>query len=312
MRAQNDDGPVLKPKKAPVRQPGVANVTLLVMCDLTCDWRLDGEPKGRIPAGESAKAKVDIGEHIIDAATEDGSDHVQILKEIKDSGQRIIKVELKTVREARLKSEQEHTGSKETLQQSASLEKTAQSQKSEAPALTPSTNVPEVEAPPRTGGNREQQTSPARRNITAGEDVPNQYQTGANAGGISSDIVTPAAKQAMVRVIFKERFALLTYLTVSCDGTQLVKKLANKRFIEVELPSGLHTFTVNDSHGFNHKGKLDVSLAPGEEIALRAELKATQGRGWWILDITPQEEAKEMLSDIRREEGLIVLRTPHQ
>ena len=38
--AQQDEGPVLKPKKSPTRPAPTA--TLLVMCDLACNWKLDG------------------------------------------------------------------------------------------------------------------------------------------------------------------------------------------------------------------------------------------------------------------------------
>jgi hypothetical protein len=48
-----------------------AGATLLVMCDLACDWKLDGEAKGLIDAGGSAKAKVEFGQHLVIATTEE-------------------------------------------------------------------------------------------------------------------------------------------------------------------------------------------------------------------------------------------------
>ena len=51
--AQQDEGPILRPKKPPAKP---AAATLLAMCDLACNWKLDGEAKGHIDAGGSAKA----------------------------------------------------------------------------------------------------------------------------------------------------------------------------------------------------------------------------------------------------------------
>lgn len=41
--AQQDEGPVLKPNK-PAMRP--TSATLLVMCDLACNWKLGGDTKG--------------------------------------------------------------------------------------------------------------------------------------------------------------------------------------------------------------------------------------------------------------------------
>jgi hypothetical protein len=99
--SQQDEGPILRPKPKP------ASATLLVMCDLACNWKLDGEVKGRIEAGGSAKAKVELGQHVVVAATEDGADQVKQLSEIKANGQTIVSIELEPVRDARLKAEKE-------------------------------------------------------------------------------------------------------------------------------------------------------------------------------------------------------------
>ena len=85
----------------------VAAATLLVLCDLACDWKLNGEAKGRIDAEGSAKAKVELGQHVVVAATEDGADLVKLLSEVKSSGQTVVSIELKPVRDARLKAEQQ-------------------------------------------------------------------------------------------------------------------------------------------------------------------------------------------------------------
>ena len=41
--SQQDEGPILRPRK-PLAKP--AGATLLVTCDLTCNWKLDGVAKG--------------------------------------------------------------------------------------------------------------------------------------------------------------------------------------------------------------------------------------------------------------------------
>jgi hypothetical protein len=84
-----------------------AGATLLVMCDMACDWKLDGEAKGRIEAGGSARTKVEIGQHLVAAATEDGADQVKQLSEVKAEGQTVVSLELKPVRDTRLKARQE-------------------------------------------------------------------------------------------------------------------------------------------------------------------------------------------------------------
>jgi hypothetical protein len=102
--SQQDEGPILLPKPQP---KSVASATLLVMCDLACNWKLDGEARGRIEAGASAKAKVKFGEHMVVATTEDGADQVQQFSEVKTGGQTVVSIELMPVRDARLKAEQQ-------------------------------------------------------------------------------------------------------------------------------------------------------------------------------------------------------------
>jgi TPR repeat protein len=98
--AQQEDGPILKPKPR-------AAATLLVMCDLACNWKLDGEAKGHMDAGRSAKAKVELGQHILAAVTDDGLDKVEKDIEIKTAGQTIFRVVLQPVRNDRLQAQQD-------------------------------------------------------------------------------------------------------------------------------------------------------------------------------------------------------------
>lgn len=101
--AQQDDVPILRPKK-PQPKPTVA--TMLVMCDLACNWKLDGEAKGHIDAGDSATVRVHPSQHLVVAVTEDGLDQAQQIVEVEERGQTVTAIELKPVREARLKAEQ--------------------------------------------------------------------------------------------------------------------------------------------------------------------------------------------------------------
>jgi hypothetical protein len=121
-----DEGPVLKPKPK-TQQP--AGATLLVMCDLACNWKLDGEVKGRIEAGAAAKVKVELGQHILVAITEDGADQVKQLSEVKNTGQTVVSLELQPVRDARLAAkevtrarEQQQNQAKELYEQKQYVE----------------------------------------------------------------------------------------------------------------------------------------------------------------------------------------------
>ena len=100
-----EEGPILRPKPKPVARP--AGPTLLVICDLACNWKLDGKARGHIAAGDSATARIDLGEHIVIAVTEDGLDKVQQMTEVKAAGQKVLNIELQPVRMIRLKAEQE-------------------------------------------------------------------------------------------------------------------------------------------------------------------------------------------------------------
>ncbi len=95
--AQQTEVPILKPRAKPVTA-----ATLLVMCDLACNWKLDGETKGHIDAGGSAKAKIELGQHALVAATDDGLDKVEKDIEIKTAGQTIFRVVLQPVRNDRI------------------------------------------------------------------------------------------------------------------------------------------------------------------------------------------------------------------
>jgi hypothetical protein len=102
--AQQDEGPILRPRAPAAAKP--TGATLLVLCDLACDWKLDGKTQGRIDAGGSARAKVDLGQHLVVAVTDDGLDQIKEMSEVKTTGQTVVNLELKPVRDARIKAAQ--------------------------------------------------------------------------------------------------------------------------------------------------------------------------------------------------------------
>jgi len=81
--------------------------TLLVMCDLVCNWKLDGVAKGHIDAGGSAKVKVESGQHMVEATTEDGVDQAKQPTMVKPTGQTMVNLEFQPIRDARLSAEQD-------------------------------------------------------------------------------------------------------------------------------------------------------------------------------------------------------------
>jgi hypothetical protein len=82
---------IIKAKSKPATLP-----TLLVMCDLVCNWKLDGEVKGHIYAGGSVKVKVEPGQHMVEATTEDGVDWVKQPSTVKPTGQTMVNIELQS------------------------------------------------------------------------------------------------------------------------------------------------------------------------------------------------------------------------
>jgi Sel1 repeat len=105
--AQQDEGPVLKPKAHPGKP---ASATLIILCDLACNWKLDGEAKSGLAEGGSTKIVVTLGQHLVDAATQDGLDKVQQEIQIKSPVQTIMHIELRPLRDARLKADRVKEG----------------------------------------------------------------------------------------------------------------------------------------------------------------------------------------------------------
>jgi serine/threonine-protein kinase len=90
-----------------IPNPTANATTMLVLCDLACDWKLDGKPMGQINAGGSAKPAVESGQHEVVAITEDGADQFKQLCYAKTGEQTVLSIKLQPVRDARLKTEQQ-------------------------------------------------------------------------------------------------------------------------------------------------------------------------------------------------------------
>jgi hypothetical protein len=103
--AVQDGVPLVRPNKQTPAKP--AGATLLLLCDLACNWKLDGESTGHIDAGASAKVKVEIGEHLVVASTIDGADQIKQRIDVKSTGQTLYEIALQPVHDARLKAEKE-------------------------------------------------------------------------------------------------------------------------------------------------------------------------------------------------------------
>jgi TPR repeat protein len=117
--SQQDKKPIPLPKTLPAKS---ASATLVVICDLACYWKLDGEAKGHIQAGGSAKAEVKLGIHTVIATTMDGVDTVQKIVEFKSTEQMVADIELSRVRAARLNPEQEAGGKTDRKLQDKSIQ----------------------------------------------------------------------------------------------------------------------------------------------------------------------------------------------
>jgi hypothetical protein len=88
---------IVKAESKPASLP-----TLLILCDLGCNWKLDGEAKGHIGEGGSAKIKVEPGQHMVEASTDDGVDRVKMPSTVKSTGQTMVSIELQPIRDERL------------------------------------------------------------------------------------------------------------------------------------------------------------------------------------------------------------------
>jgi len=116
VRAQQDSDVtvIIKAKSKPSNLP-----TLLVMCDMVCNWKLDGKVQGHIDAGGSAKVKVEPGQHMVEAITVDGVDQIRQPSMVNTTGQTMVNIEFQPIRDARLDAERQERQAQAQAEQEA-------------------------------------------------------------------------------------------------------------------------------------------------------------------------------------------------
>jgi hypothetical protein len=72
-----------------------AGVTLLVKTDMSCNWKLDGQPMGQLKADDSIVVLVSPGEHLIEASTTVGPAAVRTKVEV-DKIEKTVDIQLKS------------------------------------------------------------------------------------------------------------------------------------------------------------------------------------------------------------------------
>jgi peptidylprolyl isomerase len=92
--------------EAKAKPESAAAATVLVTCDLACNWRLDGKAHGSIAAGDSTTASLSLGQHLLVATTLDGRDKIEKEADIDEARQVLVRFALGPVRDARLQPQQ--------------------------------------------------------------------------------------------------------------------------------------------------------------------------------------------------------------
>jgi hypothetical protein len=105
---QDNQPPVLQPHRVtPKPRPVKEKATLLLICDLPCVASVDGESLGAVAGGGSAKRTVELGKHGIVATSQDLQDIFTQLVDVQETGQSIVMIGLKPLRDARLAQQQQ-------------------------------------------------------------------------------------------------------------------------------------------------------------------------------------------------------------
>ena len=110
------DGPVYKPHQQPAKPKPTASSTLLVSCDLACEWTLDGKPQSAIAANTTVSIAVPRTDHLLIVSTTDGLDTVRKLVKVSTPGQTVLLIELQPVRDKRLNGQQDLGPQKKPLE----------------------------------------------------------------------------------------------------------------------------------------------------------------------------------------------------
>jgi Protein of unknown function (DUF1566) len=113
-----DSVPKTPAQASPSSRVSVA-ATLLVTCDVACNWKLDGEAKGEIEADGASKSRTELGQHTITAIAKDSPDRLVRDIDLKTNGQTVIHMELVPVRDARLRLETQREQKEKELEEAA-------------------------------------------------------------------------------------------------------------------------------------------------------------------------------------------------
>jgi hypothetical protein len=77
---------------------GPAKATLILVADMPCTWKLDGESKGELAVDTPTKVPVALGKHLVEAVTLDGIDHWHTEVDVSHWNEQIVAFELAAAR----------------------------------------------------------------------------------------------------------------------------------------------------------------------------------------------------------------------
>jgi hypothetical protein len=262
--AQQDEGPVLKPKKQPAK-PGSS--TLLVFCDLACNWNLDGVAKGRIDTGASAREKVGPGQHLVIATTEDGVDQFKQVSELKPSEQTVLTIGLKSLRDARLKAEQEvraKAASEQKEKEDARLRQVSEQEDRDRIAKEKEFNTATVSSAPQ---------------LTRPKPI----------------------RKSVVHLLRPYNNAVFSAATTSCDGRPLVK-IGHHEYFDFQLEPGNHTLTVQKRIS-TPELNFPLEVPEGQDLFIVLNWEADGNQARWIVYPTSMQVGKDLVTKLKRVNG---------
>jgi hypothetical protein len=82
-----------------------AGPTVLVTTDLDCNWKFDGVSQGHLTTDDAKVLQVSLGEHLIQASSQDGQDNWKSTITLERDGQKIVNITLSKIRQQRLERE---------------------------------------------------------------------------------------------------------------------------------------------------------------------------------------------------------------
>jgi protein TonB len=187
-------------RTAPKPATHASDATLVVSCDLVCDWTLDDDDKGKIDAQGTVKVRVALGQHIVTAASEDGHDEIRKEIDVTAGAPAQIQFHLLKVRIERLDKELQHQEQVIHDFKAAGDNASPPSDSTPAPAPSaqpaggdnstpPSGSTPDASQKPK---EVPVELSPARGESMLLENPTPPYPPAARAAGISGTVVLNA------------------------------------------------------------------------------------------------------------------------